>query len=335
MSSGNLRSSNAFLLPYDSPSDSAISLQVERQIRIELEQAAERGMVFTRSQDNTPAAGASLPSKILHPQVSVLDKRRKVDDEGEDSPAHAVTKRRRTSAKSYDDAAPSSGARKPGRPRKSDSKQDTIADVVHVVEHNQSDQEPSTHVSRPDPPQTPANTMEKTIDYDEKDKAVEVDINKPSHTPSLGHNALEAHKQARSSSGSASTPRKAKSPRKGKDSDGFAGVNGNGASMSTQGRKPQTPSVTAAKATHKRFDSEDIEVPATLPSAIVEGREGSQEWISEGAHESEDEAPETVTASAGFEKARTSAMDAAKVAARYIFSRLRLCIERRKKADRK
>lgn len=335
MFSRNLRSSNAFVVPYQSPSESTLSLHVEQQIRTELEQAAERSMVSTRSQDNTPAAGASQPLKVLHPQVVVLEKKRKIDNEGEDSPAQAVTKRRRRSSKSNGDAAPSSGARRPGRPRKRDSEKTSVADAVHVVDHNQSDQEPSTQVSRPGPPQTPENTTEKTIDYDEKDEAIEVASNKPSDTPSSGDEALKAHEQVRPKSSSATKSRKAKSPSKNKDSDGTAGVNGNGENMSTPRRKPETPSVTAAKATHKRFDSEEIEVPATLPSTTVEEREGSQESISEAAYGSEDEAPETVTASAGFEKARTSALDATKVAARYIFSRLRLCIRRGKQADRK
>ena len=335
MISRNLRSSDAFVVPYESLSDSALSLLVVQQIRTELEQAAERGMVSTRSQENTPAAGAIRPSKILYPQVVVLEKKRKFDDEGQDSPAQAVTKVGRRSAKSNGDAAPSSSARRPGRPRKRDSEKITISDAVHVVDHNQSDQKPSRQASRPDPPQTPEITAEKTIDYDEKDKAIEVAINEPSHTPSSGDEALEAHEQLSSHSGSATTSRKAKSRRKSKGSDGTAGVNGNGANMSPLGRKPETPSVAAAKATHKRFDSEDIEVPVTLPSATVEERQGSQESIPEGAYGSEDEAPETVTASAGFEKARTSALDAAKVAARYIFSKLLLCIRREKKADRK
>lgn len=333
MSSRSLRFSNASVVSYKSPSESAISLQVEQQIRTELEQAAERGMVSTRSHDNTPAAGASLSSKRLHPQVVVNEKKRKVDNDGEDSPAHAVTKRRRKSPKMNGDAAPSSGARRPGRPRNRDSEKITTADTVHVVDHSQSDHEPSTQVTRPDPPQTPKHITEQAINYDEKEKAIEVAINKPSHTPNSSDKALEAHKRVRSNSGRATTSRKARSPRKSKDSDGTADVNGNGANMTTRGGKPETGPITAAKATHKRFDSEDIEVTATLPSTTVEQREGSQERMSEGAYGSEDEAPETVTASAGFEKARTSALDAAKVAARYIFSRLRICTRMGKHAD--
>ena len=328
-----LHSSAAFVFPYKCPSESAFSRLVEQQIQTELEQAAEQGMVSTRSQDNTPATGASQPSKLLHPQVVVLEKKRKVDNGGDDSPAQTVTKRRRRSANSNGDVAPSSGAGKRGRPRKRVSENTTIGDAVHAEDHSLSDEEPSTQGSRSDPPRTPENATEQTIDYDENDKAVEVAINKPIHTPSSGDEVSVAQKQVRSDSGSATRLREDKIPRKSKDSDGAAVVNRNGADTSILEEKPETSSVTAAKATHKRFGSEDIEAPAIVPSDDIEERTGSEEDLLVDEDKSEDEAPETVTASAGFDKARTSALDAAKVAARYIFSRLHLCISTGKKAD--
>ena len=328
-----LHSSAAFIFPHKSPSESSFCLQVERQIQTELEQAAEQGMVSTRSQDNTPVAGTSQPSKLLHPQVVVLEKKRKVDNGGDDSPAQTVTKRRRRSAKSNGDAAPSSGTGKPSRPRKRVFEGTTIGDAVHAVDHSRSDQEPSTQGSRPHSPRTPENATEQTIDYDENDKVAEVAINKPIHTPISGDEASEAHKPLRSNSDSATRSRKDKILRKSKDSDGTGVVNRNGADTSTLERKPETSSVTAAKATHKRFGSEDIEVPAIVPSDDIEQRKESEEDLLEDEDKSEDEAPETVTASAGFDNARTSALDAAKVATRYILLRTRLCISMGKNTD--
>lgn len=329
-----LSSSIAFIFPHKGPSESAFGLQVEQQIRTELEQAAEQGMVSTRSQDNTPVAGNSQPSKLPHPQVVVLEKKRKLGNGGDDSPTQTVTKRRRGSAKSNGHAAPSSGAGKRGRPRKRLSEETTIGDAVHAVDHSQSDEEPSTQSSRADPPQTPENTTEQTIDYEESEKTVEVAISRPIHTLRPGDEASEAHKQVRSSSGSATRSRKVKIPTKSEDSDGIVVVNTNGADTSTIGEKPEASSVTAAKATHKRFGSEDIELAAMAPSDDTEERLGSQEDLPENEDESEDEAPETVTASAGFDKARTSALDAAKVAARYVSSRRRLCIRRKLTGNR-
>lgn len=327
------RSSAALLFPYKGPVESASSLQVEQQIQTELEQAAGQGMVSTRSQDNTPAAGASQPSKILHPRVVVLVKKRKIDNGGDGSPVQNVTKRRRGSTKSNGDAAPSSGTGKPGRPRKRTSEKIAIGDAVLAVDHNQSHQEPSTQGSPPDPPQAPANTTEQTIDYDKNDRAIEFALDKPNHTLGSNDEALEAHEQVKSNPGSATRSRKDKRSKKSRDSDRAAGVNGVEADISTVSKEPQISSATAAKATHKRFGSEEIDGLGTIPSDGIEEREGSQRNLSEDEDESEDEAPEALTASAGFEKARISALDAAKVAARYGFSRLRLCISRWKKAE--
>lgn len=315
-----LHSSAAFLFPYYVPSESASKSQVDQQIQTELQQAAEQGMVFTRSQDSTPAGGASQSSELLCPQVLVYDEKRKASNGGHESPAQAVTKRRRRSTKLNREAAPSSSASNPGRPPRSVSTK-----TAYAIDPNVSDQEPSALGSRVNPSQTPGTTTEEAINNDE-DKAIEVAINKPSRTRSSDDEASVAHDRVKPHSDSATRSRKGKIQKKRtKDSDGIAAVDRNGADMRISGKKPKTLSATAATATHKRFGSEGIEEPGTVRTNGIEEREGSQEDISEDEGDSGDEAPETVTASAGFDKARASALDAAKVAARYMIPNLRTC----------
>lgn len=328
------RSSAAFLFPYNAFVESASSLQVDQQLQTELEQAVEQGMVSTRSQDSTPAGGASQPSKPPYPHVVVREIRREADNEGDYSPAQAATKRRRRSAESDGDAAPPSGAGKPGRPRRRAPAESRDVDAIRATDRIESDQKSPTQGSRPNPPQTPKTTTKQAIDDGKEDNAIQVAIKKPIDTLNLCSEVLDGHDQVKLDAEGVRRSRKSKIPKKRtKDSEGVAGVDGDGGGIRSLRKNPESSFATNAKATHKRFGSEDIEVLGTVPSTGVQEQRGSQEDISEDGSESEDEAPETVTASAGFDKARTSALDAAKVVARYILSRLHLRTSRWEKAD--
>ncbi len=329
-----LHSSAAFLFPYNTSTESVSSLQVDKQIQIELEQAAEQGMVFTRSQDNTPASAPSQPSKSLYPQVVVPERKWKVNIEGEKSPAQPVKEKRRMSAKSNGDAAPDSSAHKPGRPRGRPSTKAVHGDAAYAIDHNEPDQKSSTQGSHPNPPQTPTITTEQTNDDEKETKATEAAINAHNHTLSVDDEVSEAHEKVKPDAGSVTRSRKGKTSKKRKrESEGTAGVDENGADISISGKKPGVPFATVAKATHKRFGSEDVEVSGPVTLSSIEEPERVKENQFEDDGESEDEAPDTVTAAAGFEKARTSALDAVRVAARYIFLRVRLCGARWKIAD--
>lgn len=331
-----LHYSATFLFPYTNSEELTSTFRAGKQISSELERAAEQGMVSTRSQDNTPAGGASHPMKELYPQVVVLEKKRKAAYGAEESPAQDVRKRRRRSAsvKSNGDATPSPNARRPGRPRKRTSADTLNGGATYAVDHDKPDPESSTQGSGPQGPQAPRVTTEQTIDDDKEDTAIEVAINEPDLRTSLDDEVSEAHDQVVSYPDSARRSRMGKIPKKRtKHSDGNAGTDENGTDISALGKKIESSSTTVAKATHKRFGSEDIEVLGPVPSTVIEDREEGQEDLAEDNGESEDEAPETVTASVGFDKARASALDAAKVAARYILSRLRLCRRKGEKAD--
>ena len=325
-----LNSSAAFLFPSNALNESASSSQVDQQIQTELDQAAEQGMVSTRSQDSTPTGGASRPSKLLYPQVIVHETTRKSRNEEPESPAPAVTKRRRRSTKPNGEAASSSSVRKRGRPRKSVSSKFGNGNEGHAIDRNEPDQEPSTQGSGLASPQTAGKTTEQAINDDEKYKTIEMAVNKPNSNDEI----TETHIRARPHSGSPTRSRHGETQkRRRKNSDGITSLDGDGVDTKISGKKPEIPPVTAAKATHKRFGSEDIEEPVMVPSNGVEEREGGREDVLEDEGNSGDEAPETVTASAGFDKARASALDAAKIAARYMTSRLRTCSIDWKEAD--
>ena len=69
------------------------------------------------------------------------------------------------------------------------------------------------------------------------------------------------------------------------------------------------------KVTHKKLGIEDVDTPEPA-SPEERARNVARDTSSEADSDSEDEAPETVTASAGFNNARTAVLEAAKVAAR-------------------
>ena len=314
MFSSFLHSLAALSFSYNAPSDSKVILQIHQQIQTELEQAAARGMVSTSSQDNTPIAGTS--------QNVVRGTKRKTDKGGEDSPAQPVTKRRRSSAKLNGDAEVSSNARKRSKPRRSGPAPAKTANdnVTQGTGHNESTQEPSLQGGPTIAAPLPEINSDRTLG-DAEDKAIEVGImKKPNNTKNKGSEVLDAHDRVKP--GAEGTTRSIKGrarKERMKDSEGVADVHKNSANVDTKSEEPTTSLTTAARPTHKHFGSEEIEIPGTISTIVVEEREEDREDLSEDEGVSGDEAPETVTASAGFDEARISALGAAKVAARYYF----------------
>ena len=301
-----------FFLSYNVSSDLRFNFQVNQQILTELEQAAERGMVFTRSQDNTPAGGVTQASKLLYPQVVVPETKRKIGNGGKESPAQPVAKKRRRSVKSNGDAAASSNKSKPGRPPRNGAANTKDGDAAHVIDHNESNQEPSSPGARPTSTSTPVVATDRTVDDDQENNTSEVAMNKPIQIQGSGNEILDAHDQVETGAEFATRKKKRKV------SEGIANVDKNGADSKTIGKKPEVFIGIATKATHKRFGSEDIEVLKTISSSGIEKRKERQEDVSERETQSGNEAPETVSASAGFDKARISALEAARVIARYV-----------------
>ena len=328
-----LRSSVALLFPKNAPLDTASSSQVDQQLQTELEQAAEQGMVSTRRQEPTPAAGVSHSSKTLYPHVAVREMKRKADDEGEESPAQGVTKRRRRSAESNGHAAPPSSASKPEQPPGRASAQATYGDANGTENNNGSEHQPLVRSNLENFSDVLEVAVDQAIDGKERGEPIQDPIIRPTET-SLNSAFLDEHDQAKMDVENPKTSRKGKTLKKrSKDAEGVAGVDERKVDTSSLGKKPTRSTSKNSKATHKRFGSEDLEVPVMVSSNGDGERKKSLENISKDEGESDDEAPDTVTASAGFENARTLALDAAKVAARYITSRLHPRTNRWMKTD--
>ena len=251
-------------------------------------------------------------SKLLYPQVVVPEKKRKIGNGGKESPAQPVAKKRRRSVNPNGDAAASSNKRKPGRPPRNGAANTRDGGAAHAIDHNESNQEPSSPGARPTSTSTPVVATDRTVDDDQENNSSEVAMNKPIQIQDSGNEILDAHDQVKIGAKFATRKKKRKV------SEGIANVDKNGADSKTIGKKAEISIGTATKATHKRFGSEDIEVLETISSSGIEKRKERQEDVSEGGTESGNEAPETVSASAGFDKARISALEAARVTARYV-----------------
>ena len=251
-------------------------------------------MVSTRSQDSTPTARSS---KVLFPQVVVYEKKRKIGDGGEETPAQAVRKRRRGSMDSDGDV----------EARRSTSTKSAHGDVDDLRDDKGSDQENFTHGGHRIPSDTPGIAVGGGLDNGRKDSLTEVAVNNVPNNDVLG-----AHDQAKLDTESIAGSRRGRKPKKRrKDSERVAHVDQDDGANDAETAFPRP-----AKATHKRFGSEDIETPKPVPSTGVEERREGRENPPEDKNESEDEAPETVTASAGFDRSRKPALGAAKLAAR-------------------
>ena len=340
MFSSILRSSAALLFPNNAPLEPVSSSQVDQQLQTELEQAAEQGLVSTRSQEPTLAAGVPQSSKTLYPPVEVRDMKRKADNEGEESPAQAITKRRRRSAESNGHAASPSSATKPDQPPRWASVEAIHGDTNGTEDDNGSEYQPLVRSNPENFSDVLEVAVDQAIDGKKMDEPIQDSISKPIET--ILKNALsDEHSQAETNVENSKRSRKGKTPKKrSKDGEGDVGVDERKVDTNNLGKKPTRSTCKNAKATHKRFGSEDLEVSMMAPLNGDGERKGSLENISKDEGESDDEAPDTVTASAGFEKARTLVLDAAKVAARYIISRLHLwtnskLIKNRQEASKK
>ena len=290
---------------FNTLTDPGSSLLLDHQIQTELEQAARRDMVSTRSQDNTPASGAS--------KIVGLEKKRKTGGEGEDTPAQPTPKRRRDSVKFNADAAGSSSTRKRDRPRKGGPAKTVNGGAGHETNFQSSDRETHSYTDS-----SPLREIVTDQDIEDKEnKAAEVAVDKPGHQQDIISEVFDVDDQVKPGTENPTRSTKARSKRKiREDSEDTANVDRN-VNVNTIRKKPGTSFTTVAETTHKRFGSEEIGIPETIPSTGIEERKGSWEDLSEDKDGSEDDAPETVTASAGFDKARTSALEVAKAAARY------------------
>jgi hypothetical protein len=291
--------------PSSHPLDGPLIANPDQQLQTELAQAVEEGMVATRSQDHT-LDDLDVQDVVDQTPLSLRLKKRKVAGGEDGTPDQGTArKRRQTETNSENGGVVATDA-------------SIHTDEISMRQSGEDgDVDGDNEPLRRDSPGSRAtseklHTIQRKDDVDEEASINVTDRLQVKETPrSL---AQEDDKDVIPSSASSQTTRRR---RKSSEQDATDGVLGNGTtpkdelSKSTEGNTPP-----AVKATKKRFGSEDIEMPITAPKT-PEVEDVVDQLSSDASGESEDEAPETVTASAGLEKARAKAFEAAETVVRY------------------
>ena len=292
-----------------------LKLTPDQQLQTELIQALTGGMVATRSQDHT-LDDVDVQDLVDQTPLSTRSSKRKVDG-GEDvtSDQAASKKRKRTSSKSKDGVAATTN---PSTPT-----EETLVKQSNRKEIDDGDNEPSEGGIRVSKTRKLTGSMSIASkdpytnrlysDGDEGSRLSVADGLQEERIPELG--AQRDDKDMIPYSTTLQTTKRRRKPLKTQEvTQGFLGkvrVSEDKFSKIVNGKAPP-----AAKAIKKRFGSEDIEIPITV-SQGAKVEHVLDEVQSEASGDSEDEAPETVTASAGLEKARAKALEAAETVARY------------------
>lgn len=297
--------------------DTPLSPQPDQQLQAELEQAAEVGMVATRSQDHT-LDGIEVQDIIENgpPSIGTVTKRK--NGYGEDStPTKSADNKRRRISKSKVNEASKPIAAEPSE--MNSKKQNRKASKRRTRESTPGEGttlRDLTTASIPPPTASlaPKKRRSEILAGQEVMTSVVIKLKESTTSENPAHEGSE--KVARNPMASQTTKRR-KKPRE----DGEAKnrlpkktmeVNKIRKAAVPDPTKTKSPAAKATKATHKRFGSEEIEVPEPQPQV----KEGNGEE-DRSLEESEDEAPETTTVSAEKEKAGMAAVETENAAARY------------------
>lgn len=284
----------------------------DQQLQTELIQALEGGMVATRSQDHT-LDDVDVQDLVDQTPLSTRSKKRKVDG-GEDVTLDQAASKKRKRTSSKDGVAATTN---PSTPAEDTSVKRSIRKRI-----DDGDNEPfqgGIGVSKTKKLTGSASIASKDPyknrlygDVDEGSRLSVADGLQEERMPELG--AQRDDKDVIPYSTTLQPTKRRKPPKTQEVTQGFLGkmgVSKDKFSKIVNGKAPP-----AVKATKKRFGSEDIEIPITV-SQGAKVEHVVDEVQSEARGDSEDEAPETVTASAGLEKARAKALEAAETVARY------------------
>ena len=272
---------------------SSCDLSPEKQILSELSAAAEQAMVATRSQNHTPRRPQSRKKNLSAAEhtasrESLRTTGKRAREQGASTDAgQAKAKRRRSSADSDLQTSPIQGQRK------------SAGDVARVP------------TSGDDKSYIP--TLPQTYDPKLPNDGIEVRIPTTIHSPrgASGEPQLPAHPEQVDPGAQDSYGRWVKS-------ESQAEIEASKDPLdSTSPQATEAPNRTP-KPRHKRFDDEES-LPAILPTtpvpAYVEAEQGLSSKETNGA-ESDDEGPETITASKGLDQARHAVEEAEKAGKR-------------------
>ena len=272
-------------------------------------------MVATRSQDHT-LDDVDVQDLVDQTPLSTRSKKRKVDGGEDVTPDQAASKKRkRTSSKSKDGVGATTN---PSTPTEEtlvkqsngrgidDGDNELLEGDIRVSKTRKLTG--SMSIASKDP-----YTNRLYGDGDEGSRLSITDGLQEERMPELGAQRDDKDMIPYSTTPQ-TTKRRRKPPKTQEVTQGFlgkVGVSEDKFSEIVNGKAPP-----AVKATKKRFGNEDIEIPITV-SQGAKVEHVVDEVQSEASGDSEDEAPETITASAGLEKARAKALEAAETVARY------------------
>lgn len=286
------------------------SITADQQIRQELAEAAPPGMVTTRSQEHN-TGDSFLVEHLKTDTPAGQTRKRTVDDEDKRTPSQSAVKRRRVSLEKDDvavaDPAGSDGLLKEEAINQaSDEAQRCLDGIDLSISGSQSI--PEHHAPESRPPTAEAPTSSTVIEL----QGSEVDSASSGNGESSGRNGL--HNQSNTSQ-----KRKKTEPTH-SGTSGELHTARTSSIHATNGEKGDKPEV--KKPTHKRFGSEEPSAASDQPfpqDARIRPLDTPMQGAnaSDGSSDSGDDAPETVTASAGLDQARSAAAEEAKAAERY------------------
>ena len=271
-------------------------------------------MVATRSQDHT-LDDVDVHELVDKTPLSARSKKRKVEAEEDAGFGHGEEKRRkRTSAKSKSDIgtapSPSGSTRRVALEESLE-----IGNDVEYKEPPRRDSPTSRFTKAIGSMSTTSKNSHISFPNHDGDKEARMSVaNSPRRREAPSALARKDDKEATPDSTRQQATKRRKKPSK----DKHVTVENLAEGEALKGKANlgvKREAKLAVKPTKKRFGSEDIEVPFTVPQGS-ELKDMADEVPSEASSESEDEAPETVTASAGLEKARTKALATAEAIAR-------------------
>ena len=278
-----LKSAITFFTSSSTTASSTLKSEGEQQLQVELAEAAGRTMVSPRSQDHELSSN-DMQGKSANKSQPVLNKKRKENQSTSITPNKAAAKRQ----------------------RKGSVTEAIVTETVVTVDDGANDHAtiPSTQSSQLsfhlNQPQGGEATEQAVLSSDH------TATNGPSSSGKFSHVAISMT----STDGSVSNdvdklsrnvkvPKKRRKPQNSNPADEL----------------PATESTSnPPKATHKKFGSEELIPPSTntkVPSTTTSSQPNLE---ADNDAESSDEAPETVTVSAGQNQARAAASAAAEVA---------------------
>lgn len=303
------------------PDSASVSPSVSspgRQLQFELQQAVERDMVSTRSQDHTPVGGRDDDTTKTNGNSSVqIGKRKAQIDADALTPSAPASKRRRATESPKSDLAPTSKVSKlecvrievlntPEEPIEQTKEQTTDA-VVPPTE--------TTVLITPALTPLPQSSPHKPQTLDDEEVTTSASPNLRQESPVEETVDATVDKDDVKATSPRPTKRKKKTPAN-SPNDKVEDVE-NPEKEYEHGdpnkEKASTSQTKPPKSTHKRFDSEEPDQP---PASKILEPINPETTVHDSPNESsDDDALETVTASAGQTQARLAAQEEAKATA--------------------